>query len=84
MLEANGDSYSDYERVSAMTGLPTMFDGMSIEWLWRGIRRLNVRAEDVKQMYTSTDTNEVLRLLEQYHVTYILWEAKKRRNTAMR
>lgn len=45
---------------------------------------LNVRAEDVKQMYTSTDTNEVLRLLEQYHVTYILWEAKKRRNMAMR
>lgn len=24
MLEANGDSYSDYERVSAMTGLPTV------------------------------------------------------------
>ncbi len=42
---------------------------------------LNVRAEDVKQMYTSTDTNEVLRLLEQYHVTYIFVGSKERRNT---
>ena len=52
--------------------------------LERGSADLNVRAEDVKQMYTSTDTNEVLRLLEQYHVTYIFVGSKERRNTAMR
>ena len=73
VLEANGDSYSDYERVSAMTGLPTVLGWYVHEWLWRGDPAdLNVRAEDVKQMYTSTDTNEVLRLLEQYHVAYVI------------
>ena len=29
-------------------------------------------------MYTSTDTNEVLRLLEQYHVTYIFVGSKEK------
>lgn len=37
VLEANGDSYSDYERVSAMTGLPTVLGWYVHEWLWRGI-----------------------------------------------
>ena len=79
VLEANGDSYSDYERVSAMTGLPTVLGWYVHEWLWRGDPAdLNVRAEDVKQMYTSTDTNEVLRLLEQYHVTYIFVGSKEK------
>lgn len=36
VLEANGDSYSDYERVSAMTGLPTVLGWYVHEWLWRG------------------------------------------------
>jgi uncharacterized membrane protein len=79
VLEANGDSYSDYERVSAMTGLPTVLGWYVHEWLWRGDPAdLNVRAEDVKQMYTSADTNEVLRLLEQYHVTYIFVGSKEK------
>lgn len=79
VLEANGDSYSDYERVSAMTGLPTVLGWYVHEWLWRGDPAdLNVRAEDVKQMYTSTDTNEVLRLLEQYHVTCIFVGSKEK------
>ena len=79
VLEANGDSYSDYERVSAMTGLPTVLGWYVHEWLWRGNPAdLNVRAGDVKQMYTSTDTNEVLRLLEQYHVTYIFVGSKEK------
>ena len=35
VLEANGDSYSGYERVSAMTGLPTVLGWYVHEWLWR-------------------------------------------------
>ena len=35
VLEANGDSYSNYERVSAMTGLPTVMGWYVHEWLWR-------------------------------------------------
>ena len=35
VLEANGDSYTGYERVSATTGLPTILGWYVHEWLWR-------------------------------------------------
>ena len=36
VLEAPGDSYKDYDnRVSAMTGLPTVLGWYVHEWLWR-------------------------------------------------
>ncbi len=36
ILEAQGDSYTDYARVSANTGLPTVLGWTVHEWLWRG------------------------------------------------
>ncbi len=36
ILEAQGDSYTDYARVSANTGLPTILGWTVHEWLWRG------------------------------------------------
>ena len=72
VLEANGDSYSDYERVSAMTGLPTVLGWYVHEWLWRGnTDDLNQRAADIQAIYTSQDSEEVARLLELYDVSYI-------------
>lgn len=35
ILEAFGDSYSDYSAVSAYTGLPTVLGWQTHEWLWR-------------------------------------------------
>jgi len=35
MVEANGDSYTGYERVSVSTGLPTIMGWYVHEWLWR-------------------------------------------------
>lgn len=72
ILEASGDSYSDYERVSAMTGLPTVLGWYVHEWLWRGdVADLNARLADVQTMYTSRDAQEVQELLEKYEVSYI-------------
>ena len=72
VLEANGDSYSEYERVSAMTGLPTVMGWYVHEWLWRGdVADLNNRVEDVQTIYTSTDESEVKELIEEYNVEYI-------------
>lgn len=72
VLEANGDSYSDYERVSAMTGLPTVLGWYVHEWLWRGdTQSLNQRAADIETIYTSQDAQQVQILLEQYDVSYI-------------
>lgn len=72
VLEANGDSYSEYERVSAMTGLPTVMGWYVHEWLWRGnLADINARIADIESIYTSTDEAQVRKLLEQYDVSYV-------------
>lgn len=72
VLEANGDSYSDYCRVSAMTGLPTVLGWYVHEWLWRGdTEDLNEKAGEIQTIYTSDDQEAVEELLEKYDVEYI-------------
>lgn len=72
VLEANGDSYSDYCRVSAMTGLPTILGWYTHEWLWReNTDDLNEKSAEIETIYTSLDEAEVRRLLDKYQVEYI-------------
>ena len=72
VLEANGDSYTNYERVSAMTGLPTILGWYVHEWLWRNdVADLNAKSQEIETIYTSTDQAEVQKLLEEYDVSYI-------------
>jgi len=72
VLEANGDSYTDYERVSVITGLPTVLGWYVHEWLWRGNTDVvNERGADILTIYTSTDEEQVVTLLEKYKVEYI-------------
>ncbi len=72
VLEANGDSYSEYERVSAMTGLPTVMGWYVHEWLWRNdVADLNEKSGEIETIYTSTDTARVQELIEKYDISYI-------------
>lgn len=72
VLEANGDSYSDYERVSVLTGLQTVSGWYVHEWLWRGdTEAIKQRNEDIKTIYTSRDVAMVEALIEQYDIDYI-------------
>ncbi|HWT75601.1 MAG TPA: DUF2298 domain-containing protein [Mobilitalea sp.] len=72
VLEAPGDSYTDYERVSVMTGLPTVLGWRTHEWLWKSDTTiLDERAADIERIYTSTDETEVRQLLKEYNVSYI-------------
>lgn len=72
VLESHGDSYSDHERVSAMTGLPTVLGWYVHEWLWRGgIEDLNQRVQEVEAIYTSDNQELVESLLRIYDVEYI-------------
>lgn len=72
ILEANGDSYSEYERVSAMTGLPTVMGWYVHEWLWRNdVADLNAKADEIETIYTSTNAAEVQMLVEKYDISYI-------------
>lgn len=72
IVEADGDSYTDYNRVSAFTGLPTIVGWSVHEWLWRGSYDIVApRKEEVRRIYESTDINETKQILAKYHVGYI-------------
>lgn len=79
VLEANGDSYTGYERVSAMTGLPTVLGWYVHEWLWRNdTGDLNVKSKDIESIYTSSDEEYVRDLIKQYDISYIFVGSKER------
>lgn len=72
ILEAQGDSYTDYERVSANTGLPTVLGWTVHEWLWRGDYSIPApRINEVAQMYESEDLGLTRKLLTKYDVKYV-------------
>lgn len=72
IVEAQGDSYTDYERISANTGLPTILGWTVHEWLWRGSYDIpSPRIAQVQNIYTSPDINLTKQLLKKYNVQYI-------------
>lgn len=72
IAEANGDSYTDYDRVSANTGLPTIVGWPVHEWLWRGsYDEPGRRIPEVETLYTSKDMEEVKKIIKKYNVSYI-------------
>lgn len=84
ILEAQGDSYSDYERISAYTGLPTVGGWWVHEWLWRGSPEIiGVRIPDIVAIYESPDLEQTKALLRKYNVKYVVvsyFEKSKYRN----
>lgn len=72
IVEADGDSYTDYDRVSAFTGLSTIIGWPVHEWLWRGSYDVVApRREEVRRIFESEDINETQQILTKYHVRYI-------------
>jgi len=72
ILEAQGDSYTDYARVSANTGLPTVLGWTVHEWLWRGSYDVPApRIDDVKTLYVTTDINTSKKLISKYSIKYV-------------
>ncbi|MBI2404569.1 hypothetical protein HYV22_00080 [Candidatus Gottesmanbacteria bacterium] len=73
LVEAAGDSYTDYARFSTFTGIPTVIGWAVHEWLWRGsYDAVSPRREDVRLIYESPDLGQTQTLLKKYHVTYII------------
>lgn len=72
ILEAQGDSYSDFARISANTGLPTVIGWTVHEWLWRGSYDIvSPRVSDVKLLYETSSEEQARKLLNKYNVSYI-------------
>ncbi len=72
VLEASGDSYSDYCRVSALTGLPTLEGWYVHEWLWRGdTKDLDAKNEDIRKIYEAANPDEAAILMTRYGISYL-------------
>lgn len=73
VLEAQGDSYTDHNRVSAYTGLPTAAGWWVHEWLWRGSADVvGVRSPDIAAIYETQDVSIARQLLQKYRVSYVV------------
>lgn len=80
MLEAIGDDYTDYGRVSAITGIPTTMGWRGHELQWRGGTELfGRRIKDTEEIYRGQTVAEdddltedqLKRTLEFYDIDYI-------------
>jgi YYY domain-containing protein len=75
VLEANGDSYSDYGRISSATGLPTILGWYVHQWTWRGAKTLpeiNQRVTDIATVYESDDISATKSVIQKYSIKYIV------------
>ena len=72
ILEAVGDSFTGFGRVSSRTGLPTVLGWPWHEHLWRGsLDPQTGRKEDIERAYNTTDPEEAKAILKRYDVEYV-------------
>ena len=72
VLEAFGDDYTPFGRISSSTGLPTVLGWAGHEIQWRGsYEPLSGRREDIEAIYTTNDVEQARRLLDKYGVDYV-------------
>ncbi|KKR14110.1 MAG: YYY membrane protein [Candidatus Woesebacteria bacterium GW2011_GWA1_39_21b] len=73
ILEAPGDSYTEFNVVSSYTGLPTVSGWFVHEWLWRGTSEIpQARVADITQIYTSENIEITKSFLKKYKVSYVV------------
>ena len=72
VLEATGGAYSEYARISARTGLPTVLGWANHERQWRGATpEPDERDPIIRTIYSQPDWHGIPELLDRYNVTYI-------------
>jgi uncharacterized membrane protein len=73
ILEATGDPYSEFARISTHTGIPTVLGWANHEGLWRSNdKEVAERGARVRQFYTSGDVRGAWDTLEKYGVTHVV------------
>lgn len=80
ILEAIGGQYSEFGRVSAMTGLPTVLGWAGHQYQWRGNTPEPAEREPiVTRIYTQPTWDGISELLDRYEIAYIYVGALERR-----
>ncbi len=78
VLEAVGESYTTYARVSTFTGFPTVLGWRVHEWLWRGGFDIPAqRTEEVREIYENPNSFKSRWLIWQYQIKYIFVGSKE-------
>lgn len=75
IIEAHGDSYTDFNLISAHTGIPTIIGWPVHEWLWRGSYDIVApRVEEVRLVYegSKNDLPKIRQIIKKYRVGYIV------------
>lgn len=72
IAEAVGGSYSEYGRIAAYTGLPTVLGWGGHEVQWRGnAGPQGTRQADIQRLYETSSWPEAAAVLEQYGIDYV-------------
>jgi YYY domain-containing protein len=80
VLEATGDPYSEFARVSSHTGVPTVLGWANHEGLWRSNDpEVAERGAAVKTFYTTPDPRAAAAVLQKYRVTHVVLGDMERR-----
>ncbi|HEY6930972.1 MAG TPA: hypothetical protein VJA66_14955, partial [Thermoanaerobaculia bacterium] len=73
IVEATGDPYSEYARISTHTGIPTVMGWANHEGLWReNDPEVNERAALVRAFYGETNVQNAYAILQKYQVTHVI------------
>jgi len=79
LVEAIGDSYSEYSRISGSSGVPAVIGWAFHERQWHGTDELFAdREEDVRTIYTTRDTEELQALIDKYGITFVVLGPRER------
>jgi uncharacterized membrane protein len=72
ILEAVGDDYSEFSRVSTFAGLPTLVGWIGHELQWRGpLNEYQQRQQMVESVYRNADSASMIQILQNNRVDYV-------------
>lgn len=79
IVEAVGESYTEYARISSFSGMPTILGWRVHEWLWRaGWDKPSLRTGEVEKIYLEPKSILAQEYLEKYQIKYIVVGDKER------
>jgi len=80
LLEASGDPYSEFARISSHTGIPTVLGWANHEGLWRANdKEIEDRLAIIKAFYTARDPRMAYEILRRYKVSHVALGGLERR-----
>ncbi len=80
VLEASGDPYSEFARMSSHTGIPTVLGWANHEGLWRSNdSEVTTRLAEIKLFYTTPDPRVAWNAIQRYGVTHVVVGDMERR-----